>query len=647
MDEELRFYIRRQDRVAGPLTDDEIRGAVREGTLEPGTELRLVGSDLWAPPHAWATFVARRSLPELPPPPTEVARELPPELLGSSESLRDMLLFVVSEGSRTFGPLTGEQVRIGLAAGRYREAAAAVLDTDGWYTVRLLFGRTEGPAAPVAAKALAAPSSVGADKLSMRCPTCLETIPLASDVCPECDEPTLEPRRDPRSRSLEPASAPPSTSRPQSIPDDRPDASFLAMHWRPLVTIGAMMALVCTGVALRYLAPGRFMPPPYTPRPASVAATCASACWSGETCLKGACVWQSPADVGRLPDAPAVAGPWSLPKDVSDALPLDGERFAVALLGGTQIHNARTGEVLSLVSEAPQSRRLYRVGDVVYATAPQRVYVIDAATTRLLKTIELGTAVGDLTLGASGRRALASLPSAHAVAILATEFHAEIDRIQFGDDAVGPVGTDDTGKRALTTTGQVPLPGLRDPQGGAVYAFDPSRLASQQDRVRASVPGNPVSVLMTPDGQSSYVVVRAESALVPLEWQPSGAVLQRDRIPTCREPEQIELLRAGRRAVVRCSEGRALEVFDLGTGRLLRHIPFDGRAADMAITPDGDQAIVAIPREGSGSVAVVDLESYAVKTIAMTAEPTRVRIAPDGRTALVLSDRAKVAWVLK
>ena len=72
--------------------------------------------------------------------------------------------------------------------------------------------------------------------------------------------------------------------------------------------------------------------------------------------------------------------------------------------------------MLSLVSEAPQSRLLYRVNDVVYVTAPQRVYVVDAATTRFLKTIELGASVGSLSLGAGGRRALVSLPSAHAIA---------------------------------------------------------------------------------------------------------------------------------------------------------------------------------------------------------------------------------------
>jgi DNA-binding beta-propeller fold protein YncE len=662
VDEDLRFYTQRDERVAGPFSDDTIREAVRNGTLEAGTRVRIVGSDLWALPHAWATFSTRRSLQESPPAPRETSRELPPQLASATEMVRDMLLWCLHEGDITFGPLTGEQIRKGLASGRYRGATAALVGTEEWYPVGLLFDRAVRAAQPLIALAqqdsahphgaagkgewYASAGSAG-QQLSMRCPTCLEIIAYGSSTCPECAEPTDEAALAARDSSARISSIRDSAPR-YSIPDDQPNASWLQMHWRPLVTMGAMMALVCTGVGLRYLAPGRFQPESAVVRPAgAVPGGCTTTCWNGEACQKAACVWQSPSDVGHLAAEPAVTGPFALPKDVSDALPLDGERFAVALLTGMQIHNARSGEVLSLVSEAPQSRRLYRVNDVVYATAPQRVYVVDAATTRLLKTIELGATVGSVTVGASGRRALASLPGAHAVAVLATEFHAEIDRIQFGDDPVGPVGTDDTGKRALTTTGQIPLAGLRDPAGGAVYAFDPSRLASAQDRVRASVLGNPVSLLMTPDGEASYVVVRADSAIVPLVWQPSGAVVQQGRIPTCREPEQIELVRRGRRAIVRCNEGRAIEVFDLTTNKLIKHIAFESRAADLAIAPDGRQAVIALPKEGSGAVAIVDLDTYAVKLVPLSAEPTRVRLAPDGATALILSDRAKTAWVLR
>lgn len=494
-----------------------------------------------------------------------------------------------------------------------------------------------------------------------RCPICLERIAAVLTVCPECGEAA--------------GAAPPPSSGPSSLADDLPGQSPLAMHWRPIVTLGAIVALVCTGIVLRHLAPGRFLPPPRSASAPShatapAASTCGAACWSGEACISGRCVWQAPNDVSHVslhvelaydggsatkpgaPAEPTISGPFTLPWDVSDALPLDSERFAISLLTGLEIHSARTGSVLGLVTDAPQSRRLYRVGSVVYATARQRIYVVDAESTRLLKTIETGAAVGELTVGASGRRALASLPSAHAVAVLATEYHAEIDRIQFGDDVVGPLGADDTGKRALTTTGQMLLPGLPQPQGGAAYAFDPSRLASAQDRVRASMVGNPISVLMTPDGETSIVVLRAEDALVPLEWLPSGAVRQEARIPTCHEPEQIELVRRGRLGVVRCNEGRAIEVFDLAKREMIRHVPFNARVADMAVAPDGKQAIVALPSlstEGGtpGYVGLVDFETWEVKVLPLGAEPTRVRLSPDGTMALVLSDRAKVAWVIR
>jgi hypothetical protein len=99
--------------------------------------------------------------------------------------------------------------------------------------------------------------------------------------------------------------------------------------------------------------------------------------------------------------------------------------------------------------------------------------------------------------------------------------------------------------------------------------------------------------------------------------------------------------------VVRCNEGKAIEVFDLRKREMIRHVPFNARVADMAVAPDGRQAIVALPADGAGFVGLVDLETFAVKVLPVTAEPTRVRLSPDGSTALVLSERAKVAWVIR
>ena len=479
------------------------------------------------------------------------------------------------------------------------------------------------------------------DVPKVRCKVCLELVDAGGRTCPECDEPLgANDVSPPPPSSQEPWSQLPASLR---LP---PNPSWFALHWRPVVTIGAVTALILTGMALRSYAPDRHVPSKAAQAQAHMP-VCSPACWNGEACTVGQCVWQKPNDVGHVAAEPTVSGPFSLPKDVGDAIPLDSERFAVALLTGTRVQSARTGEVLGQLTDTPMSRRLFRVGDAIYATTPQRIFVIDSDTTHVLKTIEMGEAVTEIAVGGSGRRVLASMPAAHTVSVIATEYHAEIDRIQFGDDTVGPVGIDDSGKRALTTTGSVPLPGLPNAPGGAAYAFDPGRLASAQDRVRTSMLGNPVSVLMTPDGTMSYVVLRAEDEIVPLEWLPSGAVRRKDAIKVCHEPEQIELLRKGRRALVRCNEGRALDVVDLAQNKVIQHVPLNARAVDMAVSPDGEQAVVALPDVANSAIGLVDLASYDVKLLPVAAEPTRVRLAPKGNMALVLSDRAKVAWVVR
>lgn len=643
MDDFLRFYIEQDGKSIGPFTDDEVRHAVTQGSISLEAVARLAGSTFTAPIQAWAALAGRRNLVALPPSPNAeaVQQKLPSELSLLSSATTDMLLFHLHESGQTFGPLTGEQIRRAFAVGRYKDASAALVGTTAWYPVGLLIEPTSYQ-----------PKTPRVPQLTVRCPICRELIALGVETCPECGENT-------RMSSLEAQAASSSSSSSSStgstnsgmpsIPDDQPGQSWLRMHWRPLVTLGAIAGIVCTGVVLRYLAPGRFSTPRAIPVQAAAQPTCSVPCWNGEACQLGECVWQRPNDVGHVSVDARIAGPFSLPKDVSDVLPLDTERFLVSVLTGIEIRSSRTGEFLGFIGEAPQTRRLYRVGDAVYATSPQRIYVIDTKTTRLLKTIEMGSPVGEVMAGTSGRRVLASLPQAHAVAVIATEYHSEIDRIQFGDDAVGPVGSDDTGKRALVTTGQIPLAGLRDMQGGAVWAFDPSRFASSQDRVRASMMGNPVSVLMTPDGESSFLAMRASDQLIPLQWLASGTVRRQDPIPTCREPEQLELVRRERYAVVRCNEGRALQVFGLHDRKLVRHIPLNARAADMAVTPDGEQVVVALPGEGAGTgaAALVELKTFTVNLLPLGAEPTRLRLSPDGTAALLLSERSKVAWVLQ
>lgn len=544
-----------------------------------------------------------------------------------------MVRYVVAEHAQSFGPIVGKVIRDGFSAGRYRNAWVTPIGTTDWVPAARIFDRTLSDGA----RAVQAESSP--DLKTMRCPTCRELVPETSDVCPECDEP------------IHPVSMSPSSMR-SSIADDAEGASWLRMHWRPLLAFGAIMSVIMTGITLRYLAPDRFATGPKPgamrePPPPPVAPTCDGDCWSGEACQEGKCVWQQPNGVEHVANKPGIAGPFALPADVTDAILLDDERFVVGLLAGTEIRSTRTGQALGLITEASQTRRLVQVEGAVYAVGPQHISVLDSKDLRLLKTLELGAIVGEVTVGANGRRALVSLPGAHAIAILSTEFHAELDRIRFGDDNVGPVGVDDTGKHALTTTGTIPLLGLSDQQGGAIYAFDPSKLATEQDRVRAAMLGNPASVLMSPDGKTSFIALRHSNKLRPVEWAKSGGIRLLDPVEVCDQPEELGLVRAGRRGVVRCNRGRTLGFFDLETGKLVKSVEFNATATDMVVTPDGAQVIVALPGTTGGALALVDTRTYEVEMVPLTEPPTRVRLSANGSSVLALSDRAKVAWVIR
>ena len=236
------------------------------------------------------------------------------------------------------------------------------------------------------------------------------------------------------------------------------------MHWRPLVTMGAMASLVCIGrrpslpraraasaAARRRAGDGRAPSTPGVQR----------AVLERRGLPRGAvrlAARRTTSATSRRSE-PTVGGPFALPKDVSDALPLDAERFAVSLLTGLEVHNARTGGVLALVT---------RRAAVAPALPRRPGRLRDRAAAHLRRRRGHDAAAQDHRDSArpsarsrSAPRAAACsprCPSAHAVAVLATEYHAEIDRIQFGDDAVGPIGADDTGKRALTTTGPGPAP---------------------------------------------------------------------------------------------------------------------------------------------------------------------------------------------
>jgi DNA-binding beta-propeller fold protein YncE len=154
-------------------------------------------------------------------------------------------------------------------------------------------------------------------------------------------------------------------------------------------------------------------------------------------------------------------------------------------------------------------------------------------------------------------------------------------------------------------------------------------------------------VLVTPDGERGIAVLRRDNKLVPMEILPTGAVRLAEAVDTCDQPEQIELVRRARLAVVRCNRGRAVEIFNLDDASLVRRVPFGDPVLDLAVTPDGEQIVVAVAGASGGAVGLVDLESFSVEMVPLTEPPTRVDVSPRGDTVLALSDRSKVAWVIR
>ncbi len=624
--------------VRGPFELARVQHMLEQGQLGAEEQLCLGGGTVWAIAAAWEPLDQQASPPERHHP---ERLDLPYALAGTTEREHDLLRWWVKSSGRIRGPWSGKTLRAKLRDRSFSNSMVALVGGECWVPSNVLEEQLRGQSsiAPADEDEQWQPAT-NSEAPTVQCSVCLELIATDAEICPECDEDPVASTR------------PPSSIRPQSIPDDPPGAGWLRMHWRPLITMTAIGSLIGAGIALRHLAPERYQPPQRIHAPAAVAEpVCDTPCWHGEACTNGKCRWQPPNDVGHLPNTPTIAGPFQLPEDMVDVLPLDAERYATSHLLGVQITDARTGAVLSLVSEAPHAQHLLRVGEVFYATAPRRMYVIDAASTRVLKTVELGGSVRNMTVGAGGRRVLASIPGSRAVAVIATDYHAEVARFFFGEDQVGPVAMDDTGEHALTTNGSLPLPGLKTTHHadlmGAIYAFDPSRLPSNQDRVRTGMGGNPAGILMLPDAKSSYVVLREKSVVVPLDHLPTGTIRQGERIKTCRQPEQIELIRRARRAIVRCNAGHAVDIISLQTHKRVRDIPLNARVSDMLVTPDGNQALLVLPRDGKGAIGLLDLRTFELKLHELHAEPHRVRISRDGRTALVISDRSKVAWVIR
>lgn len=409
----------------------------------------------------------------------------------------------------------------------------------------------------------------------------------------------------------------------------------------------AFVAVIGFGITLRYLAPERFAAGP-TKDLRSLAA-CAVPCWPGESCVGGVCTHAASRETTNLrADQAKVRGPFSLPKDATAVMAIDDAQFGVGGLLGLEFRDIVTGDVTSTLTEALHTLDLFRVDRWIYAVAPSKIHVIDPARPAWLKAIELGGRAWNLQTSSVGNRVVASIPTAQSLSLISPELHTEIDRIHVADDRIGHVAIDDVGARAVIVTGRSPVQGMREPSfDGALYAIEPNRYASEQDRIRASVPGNPVAVLLIPDGTKALVALRASGTIQALDATPSGSFRHAESVKTCREPDALELIRPLRKFAIRCADARSVEVMSIAPLALDRHLAFDERVTSMAVSPSGQQLALTLSGDGHGALALIDLTTGDMTQIRVSPEPTALTYSPSGRTLVLFAERTRQAWTVQ
>ena len=129
-------------------------------------------------------------------------------------------------------------------------------------------------------------------------------------------------------------------------------------------------------------------------------------------------------------------------------------------------------------------------------------------------------------------------------------------------------------------------------------------------------------LLVTAEGRKELVVVD------PRE----GKVLA--RYPTGRELSHLVTASPdGRRAYVTSLRPGSVTVIDLQTGKVVKDVPTGKGAEGLDATPDGREVWVA--NREANTITVIDVGMLApVFTIRASEFPIRVKIAPDGRTAI-------------
>jgi hypothetical protein len=612
---EPEFFVANEAGVTtGPLSPAELRVALRDRTSPP-VKVRFASASTWLPIFVVDAAGSHGAPPAPPPMPKKgPSATLPPALVEITPKMREHLLWFVLDVDGMLGPVTGEFIRRGLAAGKITPSASLCMVTStDWIRALSAFPKViEGTT-----KVFARPD------LGAGCPSCREPILKGEPVCPFCAEPLAS----------------------YSAHANLSLAAILALSLAMLFVIGLVGAAYLRGRvdwARRRFAPaatasasasGMAASPLSLPILATLAPSAHAA--SATTPVPGHLVGELGGKIDVAPDS-------------IDALPLAHHRVAVARKAVVDVLDDKSGALIATAADVPALRALTLVGDAVYGAGDGRLAIIDPESFHPRRVLLLGASPGPIAQSSPDGApplALITLESERAVAVIDAQRSAEIERFRF-DDRVTSVSVEDSGDLAVAVPADAR--GVR-PGDDAIVVFEPRRLAAGQLVRRIQIGPGPSAAVLPGKGVAVVTLLGAgEIARVDLVDRTGAAPDKRvtARQTTCAEPALLRPAAASGLLLVGCSAGHAVALHDAASLARIAQIEFGGPVVGLEVAPDGLQALV-VTGAPLAAVTLVDLASRTASRVAIKDEITSAHYGRSGTVAAALSTRAHHAWVLR
>jgi DNA-binding beta-propeller fold protein YncE len=255
--------------------------------------------------------------------------------------------------------------------------------------------------------------------------------------------------------------------------------------------------------------------------------------------------------------------------------------------------------------------------------------VIDTASRSVVGTIRTGTTLGAAILSGSGERLFVVVPDG---IMLVNVRERRLERtIRVPGEHTGIALADNRLFVVQTANNK-----------GRVLAID---LATERVVAEREIDDLAKRPDVTTDGSRLYVPHSFYSGRVTILDTRRLSVLG---ILTFEDgPTRVRLSPDERTLFVPSGSGSGGQVTLVDTVRrqTVANIPVDGDATDVAITRDGQRAVV--PLFGGGAIAILDIPTRAVtRTIPVEGYPIHVALGPDDKTAYVLRNGTNQVWVV-